>query len=214
MALLGTACGASSTKADGTAMSQPSRASAASSVDLPPCSQLTPDAGRPSPVTREQAVAIAETFVRAAGYTDAPATCIAFESVHGFRDDPARALTFRRGTLVPNAWGVRPMKIDMEGFRGDWGVMFLFFPPERSFHPSPPTVRGLDCPQDASTTINCVPVDRRSEPSGRIVLVDRETGRAVMAHEDGRLCRFEPFGRDAGADVGRMRAAACGAPGR
>jgi hypothetical protein len=78
------------------------------------------------PLTLEEAVDVAERFVRDNGYTDAPAdelkVDLDFESVE-FTANREELLLQRKNSLQPKAIGARPTS---EG----WGVAFDYFKPQ------------------------------------------------------------------------------------
>jgi hypothetical protein len=134
--------------AEGTPVPPPPTASEA---QLPQCPPLNRAGAAATPPTRAQAVAFAETFIRAAGYAESPATCLASDSVFGL------ALAHRRGQLQAKAYAT---KREPPG----WAVIFLYNPqwlaPFKDAWPDGPdsaravliddqTGRGAVVPQDA-----------------------------------------------------------------
>jgi hypothetical protein len=154
-------------------------------MDLPACSQCVFESGS-SPVSRQQAISVAEAFVRAAGYTEAPAICFKNESV--VRASPAEELALRHRSLQPKAWAAKQMK-DLYGRDAVWGVVFLYDPEWIARLALPVQSRAVRCPTDAG----CYLADANGEPAARVVLVDIETGHVSIAHEDVRLRAFEPL---------------------
>lgn len=114
-------------------------------------------------VAEATAIAQAERFVIANGYTDLPATnkgdSLSVESLDHF--EPEKRLAERKGTLLPNACAV------MEGMPGEqaspvWTVVFCYNPK----HPECDTAR---------------------RELGRMVVVERDGSRIWMEHNPVRL---------------------------
>jgi hypothetical protein len=95
-----------------------------------------------TPPSREEAIAKAEAFVRAQGYTDKPASVgpgeIAYEGIERGATD-AEKLSFRRGTLLPTAVGATQQE------SGTWTVGFQYQQPT-----DPNLGRGVIVPADGS----------------------------------------------------------------
>lgn len=109
-----------------------------------------------TPPTRAQAVAFAEAFIRAAGYTDSPATCLASEPLFG------RDLAQRHRQLQAKAVATQ------RNPRG-WTVVFLY---------NQQWLAQLDVSLDGPSI-------------GRAVLIDDQTGRATVAHQDALVDGFD-----------------------
>jgi hypothetical protein len=121
----------------------------------------------PSLISRDEAIARAETFVRAAGFTDAPAT-VGPDTRHRDIMEVIQGETFeqmlasRRDRVVPKAVGAR---------RGPryWKVAFPFTARVHAAHPSVDLTRGA------------------------AVLVTLDGQRAWMMHQDTCLPLFDEF---------------------
>jgi hypothetical protein len=104
-------CACKRSPAEGTPVPPPE----AGEAQLPSCPSLETAGDATIPPTRAQAVAFAEAFVRAAGYTDSPATCLAPEFLFGPH------LAQRRGQLQAKAYAT--MRVPL-----GWAVVFLYDP--------------------------------------------------------------------------------------
>jgi hypothetical protein len=128
-----------------------------SQTQLSECPLLKRTGDGATPPTRAQAVTFAEAFIRAAGYADSPATCLAPESVVGSN------LAMRRGELQAKAYATKREPLG-------WAVLFLYNPEWLA--------QLMDAWPDGPTT-------------GRVVLIEDQTRRATVEHQDAFVEAFD-----------------------